>query len=113
MTRDELLILHGQLCLEAQQIMEAKNHDYTGATGDPFANFRASEVFGIQPVISILVRVLDKLQRIRTFAEKGELKVQNESVKDALLDAINYMVLIGGLLGDRRSDLDDLDDFSE
>ena len=113
MTRDELLTLHGQLCLEAQQIMAAKNHDYTGASGDPFANFRASEIFGVESTISILVRVLDKLQRIKTFAEKGELRVENESVKDAILDVMNYMVLIAGMIWERRSLPDNLDDFSD
>jgi len=99
MTRDELLELHKYLCCQARTVMEAKNHDYT-CDGDPFANFRASECLGVDPVISILVRTIDKLQRIRTFVTCGELRVKGEGVKNSIVDIINYAVLAAGLIYD-------------
>ena len=40
-----------------------------------------------------LVRMTDKLSRLSTFAVSGDLKVKDESVKDTILDLINYSVL--------------------
>lgn len=100
MTRQELLDLHGTTCNKAFSMMEAKNADYTGGSDDPFANFRASEVLGVPAELGILVRCIDKFQRIRSFAVKGELQVKGESVDDAIEDVINYMVLLKGVIKD-------------
>lgn len=102
MTRDELLTLHDKLCGDAKSIMEAKNKDYTGGTADPFANFRASEVLGVPAQLGILIRCIDKFQRIRSFVVNGELAVKNEPVDDAIRDVINYMVLLGGMIQEKR-----------
>ena len=83
---------------EARRIMEAKNHDYRGGSDDPYANFRGSTSLGIEPILGILLRVQDKMMRIKTFTEKGQLKVKGEGVKDALVDVTNYMALIYGLI---------------
>lgn len=93
MTKEQLLTIHRHLCEAAARIMEVKNHDYTSGSGDPFANFRGSTYFGIHPVIGMQLRQQDKMQRIRTFVDKGELKVKGESLVDAVLDQINYLVL--------------------
>jgi len=97
MTLEELLDLHQQTCDNARDVMIKKNHDYT-AGGDPFANFRASEVIGIDPVLGILMRTMDKFKRVQTFVQQGELLVEGEGVLDALDDTINYMILAKGLL---------------
>ena len=98
MTIDQLLDMHEETCAKARSIMRAKNSDYTAGSGDPFANFRASEALGVPAVVSLLIRVMDKMQRIRSFATLGELKVKDESVDDAIEDVINYMILCQGLL---------------
>ena len=89
--------LHDDLCQAGKAIMAKKNHDYRGGTGDPYANFRGASLLGINPVTGILLRMQDKIMRVKTFAEKGKLKVDNEGVKDALVDIVNYSVLIWGL----------------
>jgi len=83
---------------ESRDIMVKKNHDYRGGSNDPYANFRGSREFDIHPVIGILLRCQDKFKRIKTFVEKGELMVKDESIKDAVLDVHNYMDLIYGLI---------------
>lgn len=98
MTVENLLKLHDYLTGKAKAIMEAKNHDYTSGSGDPFANFRGSTFFGIHPVVGMQLRQQDKMQRIKTFVEKGELRVKGESVLDAILDQINYLVLQYGYI---------------
>jgi hypothetical protein len=92
------LYQHDKLSQKAREIMMIKNHDYTSGSGDPYANFRGSTQLGISNIRGILLRVQDKMMRIRTFDEKGELKVKDEGVEDAVMDVINYMVLISGLI---------------
>lgn len=99
MTPTEILLEKAALLTaEAQSIMHKKNHDYTGGSGDPYANFRGAEYLGLHPATGLLLRMQDKLQRIRTFAERGELKVDGEGLKDAVIDCINYSILVYGLL---------------
>lgn len=100
---EKLLKLHEDTCSNCREIMRAKNHDYANGSADPFANFRIAEMFGLNPVTGILLRVTDKLQRIRSFVSTGELKVSGESVDDACDDIVNYAILMKGLLRDQRA----------
>lgn len=94
-TRDELQKLHVRLSETARQIMAGKNLDYAKDT-DPLRNFRMFEEFGI------VVRLSDKVARLRTFCERGVLDVKDESVEDTLVDVINYAVLFAAYLQDRK-----------
>lgn len=98
MTRDELFKLHEETTAKCLGIMRQKNQDYSGGTGDPFTNFLAGEILGISGELGILLRSLDKFQRIRAFVETGSLAVKSESVDDAIEDVINYMILLKGLI---------------
>lgn len=104
MTSEELLRLHEQTCNTARVIMEAKSKDYSGGSNDPFSNFKDSIVFGIEPEHGLLIRVMDKLKRISTFIKKGELAVKDEPVEDAIHDIINYMILLKGMIQDKKKD---------
>lgn len=84
--REELLATHEILCSKAKELMERKNHDYASTT-DPFRNFRT---FGR---IGILVRMSDKLARLRSFEEQQKLKVTDETIEDTVCDIINYAIL--------------------
>lgn len=99
MTREGLYELHKSLCFDAALLMADKNADYATET-DPFRNFR---MFG---ELGILVRMSDKLARLRTFSERGTLAVSDESVRDTILDLINYAVLLYGYIEDTRLDED-------
>ena len=104
MNREELLMSHDKICSEAKELMKKKNHDYAGKEGDqPFANFERTESMGVcSTEQGFLVRVVDKVSRLSTFCSAGELKVDNESYEDAVLDIINYMVLFSGYLKDKN-----------
>ena len=106
MTREELLELHNEMCRRAKAIMVAKNHDYAGEGGaDPFANFRAVEQVGIcSTEKGVLVRMMDKMKRLITFADCGRLVVENEGVEDACLDLMNYAIILEGIIEERRED---------
>lgn len=103
--REKLMSLHEETLLHCQEIMRAKSHDYSNGS-DPYANFRIAEMFGLHPVTGILLRVTDKLQRIRSFVSTGELKVSGESVDDACDDIVNYAILMKGLLRESRAKQD-------
>jgi len=104
MTTEELLKLHKDTCETCRDIMRQKNNDYTGGktSKDPFANFNAASVLGIDPVQGLLLRVIDKIQRIRSFTNDKELKVSNESVEDACDDIVNYAILAKAMLLEGR-----------
>tara|TARA_R100001440_G_C2519606_1_gene118717 strand:+ start:1347 stop:1514 length:168 start_codon:yes stop_codon:yes gene_type:complete len=48
------------------------------------------------------MRVLDKIQRIRSFVNDKELQVPDESVEDACHDIVNYAILALGMLKEER-----------
>lgn len=99
MTRDELFKLHEDMCCSALKLMKKKNADYAGSGSDPFANFRRAEALGVcSTEQAFLVRMTDKMSRLASFASRGELSVEDETVYDTLEDLINYSVLLAAYL---------------
>ena len=103
MTRDELLDFHIQVCEDARNLMNLKNRDYAGGDGDePFANFTRCEAMGIcETEAGFLVRVIDKVSRMSSFLRSGKMHVEDESFYDAIIDVVNYMVLLGAYVKDK------------
>jgi len=103
MTRDELFALHEEICRRALVILRHKSADYA-TSADPFANFKRGEILGFATAEEgLMLRVVDKISRISTFLNRGELKVNNETVEDSILDVINYMILLHGMLADKEN----------
>jgi hypothetical protein len=104
MNREQLIDHHGRLCEDARQLMRIKNHDYAGSDGDsPWMNFQRSEIMGIcKTQQAFMVRIMDKISRLITFTNNGELLVKEEGVEDSIIDIINYMVLFSAFLKDKR-----------
>jgi len=103
MTREELFALHTKICQEAKELMEKKNNDYASGS-DPFMNFRRAEYLGFATAeLGVLIRMTDKMSRISTYLNQGKLSLSNESVYDAIVDIINYSVILAGLLKDKDS----------
>ena len=69
---------------------DKKQQDY-GTDTDPFANVRASEDFGIPAWLGCLIRMNDKVQRLKTYCKKGTLS--NEGVEDSLRDLAVYSLI--------------------
>ena len=59
--------------------------------GDPFANVRASEDFGIPGYLGAIIRANDKVRRLQKFARGGTMV--NESAEDSMLDAAVYFII--------------------
>lgn len=84
-------------------VIAAKNADYTGGDDDAFSNFRLCEKIGLgNAETGVLIRMMDKIQRLRSFIAKGELKVKGESAQDAARDIIGYSLIMLGMLEEEQ-----------
>jgi len=99
--REILFDLQDEMFAKCKEVIRVKNSDYANGD-DPYINFRSSEIFGVSPVTGIMLRAMDKFQRVATFDKNGKLSVKDESVLDALLDILNYVILIAGYINDKQ-----------
>jgi hypothetical protein len=74
---------------EALQLFEKKNSDY----GDAFATYGS---------IGVIVRIGDKIQRLLSISNKGISLVDNESLRDTLIDLHNYAAMAVMLLDEKQ-----------
>ena len=77
------LTKHKELLNELEELYKTKNADY----GDS-----VSETYKKYGMTSFLVRMEDKINRVKTLSEK-EAQVKEETIKDTLLDLANYALL--------------------
>lgn len=90
------------LLREMQRLHESKSLDY-GSEEDPLANIRQGADFvGIEPWRGCMVRIADKVQRLKTFCRTGRLV--HEGVRDTLLDLSAYSLLAIVLFDEGQSD---------
>ena len=75
--------MHKNICEKMNTTYKAKNADY----GDSFAELRQ------EYPNAILIRLTDKLKRLKTLMEGGEQQVKDESIDDTLLDLANYCIM--------------------
>lgn len=69
---------------------DQKQVDY-GTAGDPFANVRGSEQWGIPAWVGAMVRANDKVKRLQNFAQRGTLA--NETADDSFDDLAVYATI--------------------
>lgn len=83
------------------QTRKKKGSDY-GEGEDSLSNLRECARIGISPVVGVHVRMEDKMARIRSFINKGNLV--NEPVRDSYLDIAVYAILAQILLDEQEDD---------
>lgn len=83
------------------ELHDKKQADY-GADGDPLANVRASQEWGVPPWVGALVRLNDKVHRLKRFAQRGALA--NESAEDSMMDIAVYALIALVLYRETRED---------
>lgn len=71
------------ICKQMLDVYKAKNSDY----GDSFST--SCDEFGL---IAGVVRMNDKMNRIKSLLKKPQ-QVNDESIKDTLLDLANYSIM--------------------
>jgi hypothetical protein len=74
---------------EARLLFEKKNKDY----GDAFANYGP---------VGVIVRMGDKINRLSTITNNGISLVDNESIRDTLIDLHNYSAMAIMLLDEDK-----------
>jgi hypothetical protein len=79
-----------KLLAEIGELNDRKQADY-GTEGDPFANVRASEHWGVQAWVGTMIRANDKVKRLQAAAQGSTLV--NEGVEDSLLDIATYALI--------------------
>ena len=72
---------------ELGELHDKKQKDY-GSDKEPFANLKAAEEFGIPAWLGAVIRLNDKVARIKSLVTKGSLS--NESLEDSLKDIAVY-----------------------
>ena len=103
MTKDEYLAFFKETLDKMMATTIKKNHDYTGGSADPFFNFTRVEALGICGTEQgILTRMMDKMCRLTTFANKGVLLVKDESVEDTAQDLAVYSIMLMGYIRTKR-----------
>ena len=81
---------------EGLELFKRKNADY----GDAFANYVA---------IGVLVRMGDKIQRLQSITAKNITIVNDEKIRDTLIDLHNYSAMAIMLLDENKDKLDSLE----
>ncbi len=83
-------------------LMRSKSNDYAEG-GDAFLNFKtAAQIAGISPEQTLLTLLGMKMSRLTQLISKGK-KAKNESVEDTMLDIINYVVLLRGMMHEQEN----------
>lgn len=91
-----------KLLQEMKALHESKSADY-GSEDDPLANIRTGADFvNIEAWRGCMVRIADKVQRLRTYCRTGRLV--HEGVRDTLLDLSAYSLLAIVLFDEGRRD---------
>lgn len=75
---------HKQICKELNHLYERKNSDY----GDSFHISFVEEGMAMARI-----RLGDKLNRFKTLSRKDTRMVEDESIRDTLIDLANYAVM--------------------
>lgn len=75
---------HAEICKEINRLYEQKNHDY----GDSF-----HQTFVEEGMAMARIRLGDKFNRFKTLSRGGDQKVNDESIRDTLIDLANYAIM--------------------
>jgi hypothetical protein len=97
LTTETIRKYHVELCREAVEIFAQKNADYATASTKPLSNFELPEFLGVSSTQeAIFIRFCDKVSRLANLLKRGPA-VSDESFRDTVLDAVNYIILLSAL----------------
>lgn len=79
-----------------------KGADYAGKE-DTLKNFKLIEFLNVAPSeTGCFVRLCDKISRIAQYLESGVFEVEEESLEDTVVDAMNYLCLFYAIIVEKR-----------
>ena len=77
---------------ELKMLHDTKNHDYATAE-NPYKNLEGVQRIGIEPWRGIVIRLMDKFERVEQFCRSGELAIKSEGLEDTFKDIAIYSTL--------------------
>jgi hypothetical protein len=77
---------------ELKMLHDAKNHDYASAQ-NPYKNLEGVERIGIEAWRGIVIRLMDKFERVQQYCVNGELAIKSEGIEDTFKDIAVYSTL--------------------
>ena len=77
---------------ELKMLHDAKNHDYATAE-NPYKNLEGVSRIGIEPWRGIVIRLMDKFERVEQYCRNGELAIKSEGMEDTFKDIAIYSTL--------------------
>ena len=75
-----------------KMLHDAKNHDYATAE-NPYKNLEGVSRIGIEPWRGIVIRLMDKFERVEQYCSNGELAIKSEGMEDTFKDIAVYSTL--------------------
>lgn len=98
-----------QSCIDTYRRKASDYNHPTKHDSDPLSNFKVAAELAVPPYLGALVRLSDKWERIKTLVfkkiKKGEgPAVKDESIKDTLLDMINYSAIVLALIEEEENE---------
>jgi hypothetical protein len=76
--------LHAEICSEIHSTFIEKNERYGNSFSEQFSEF------GMQ---SVIIRLSDKLNRLKTLTKNSDMDTLDESIYDTLKDLSNYCIM--------------------
>ena len=76
--------MHREICEEINDLYARKNHDYRDSFHQTFVE---------EGMAMARIRLGDKFNRFKTLSRSGEQKVDDESIRDTLIDLANYAIM--------------------
>ena len=77
---------------ELKMLHDAKNSDYS-TLENPYKNLEGVERIGIEAWRGIVIRLMDKFERVEQYCTNGELAIKSEGMEDTFKDIAVYSTL--------------------
>ena len=82
---------------QLKELHDKKNQDYCGSN-NPYTNLERVERIGVEPWRGVVIRMMDKFERLENFCRTGDLANDEEWIDDTFKDLAIYSVLAWLLL---------------
>lgn len=102
MTHDQMTKIIDDTFDEIQRIRESKGKDYSRGEADTLSNFkRHAEALGLTPEQVWAVYASKHWDAVISYCKHGQ--VESEPIAGRIDDALTYLLLLKGLIADRRN----------
>jgi len=95
-------------------LLQLKDEFYSGGSGSVLKNFEALKPYGVSPKVSVMVRLSDKFERLKSLVFDTANTDVSETFDDTISDAINYLLILReAFLREKQEELFETPDVEE